>query len=54
MDGSQTTALPPDRPFSTPLLRAARLLQAALPHGWHVEIDDTEPTVPTLRVLQTA
>jgi hypothetical protein len=38
--------------LSTPLARAARLLQTVLPLGWHVEVADTEPTLPTLRVLR--
>ena len=53
MNSSQTLVLlPGGRSHSTPLTRAARLLQAVLPHGWRVEVAETEPSAPTLRVLQ--
>jgi hypothetical protein len=54
MDGSQTLVLlPGGRSRSTPLTRAACALQAVLPPGWRVEVADTEPGRPTLRVLRT-
>lgn len=53
MNGSQTLVLlPGGRSHSTPLSRAARLLQGVLPSGWRVEVAGTEPSVPTLRVLR--
>lgn len=52
MDPRRRSAAGQDHASSTPLLRAARLLQNVLPYGWRVEIADTEPKRPTLRVLQ--
>jgi hypothetical protein len=46
------TTVRPDRSYSTPLYRAANLLQAVLPYGWRVEIADTVPALPTLHVWQ--